>query len=231
VQPVRKRLASITQVPASLAKGSSSADIEADVVYVGAGREADYAGKDVAGKIVLGNAGVGQVFNAAVNTRGAAGAIGTGSAGVSGNAAGFARQLGWSSVAAHRAERFGFVLSLRQMLELRGYIERGQRIVMRAREARRRRRMNVISAAIPSSDRTPANAGGARFRTIATPGASDNCAEWARWRSHEHWRGSSATACCRSRGGRSASCGCRRSQARGPTCSPTRSSRTGCSPR
>ena len=41
LQPVRKKLASITQVPASLAKGSASADVEADVLYVGAGREAD----------------------------------------------------------------------------------------------------------------------------------------------------------------------------------------------
>ncbi|MGE5198054.1 MAG: M28 family peptidase [Rhodospirillaceae bacterium] len=182
VQPVKKKLASLTQVPASLAKGSASADVEAEVVYVGAGREADYAGKDVAGKIVLGNAGVGQVFSAAVNTRGAAGAIGTGSAGVSGNAAGYTLdQLGWASVSP-RTERggFGFVLSLRQMLELRGYAERGQPMVMRAHVRTRRypAKMNVISATIPGSDPaagellTVAHA----FETIATPGANDNCA-------------------------------------------------------
>ena len=182
VQPVRKKLASITQVPASLAKGSVSADVEAEVVYVGAGREADYADKDVAGKIVLGNAGVGQVFNAAVNARGAAGAVGTGSAGVSGNAAGYTLdQLGWSSVSP-RAEQggFGFVLSLRQMLELRGYAERGQPIVMRAHVKTRRHpaKMNVISAAIPGSDPAAGEllSVAHAFETIATPGANDNCA-------------------------------------------------------
>jgi len=182
VRPVRKKLASITQVPASLAKGSSSADVEADVVYVGAGREADYAGKDVAGKIVLGTAGVGQLFNAAVNARGAAGAIGTGSAGVSGNAAGFTLdQLGWSSVSPRTEQGgFGFVLSLRQMIELRGYVDRGQQIVMRAHVKARRHpaKMNVISATIPGSD---PDAGellsvAHAFETIATPGANDNCA-------------------------------------------------------
>jgi len=182
VRPVRKKLASITQVPASLAKGSSSADVEADVVYVGAGREADYAGKDVAGKIVLGHAAVGQLFNAAVNARGAAGVIGTGSAGVSGNAAGFTLdQVGWSSVSPRTEQGgFGFGLSLRQMIELRGYVDRGQQIVMRAHVKARRHpaKMNVVSAVIPGSD---PDAGellsvAHAFETIATPGANDNCA-------------------------------------------------------
>ena len=182
VRPVRKKLASITQVPASLAKGSSNADVEADVVYVGAGREADYAGKDVAGKIVLGHAAVGQLFNAAVNARGAAGAIGTGSAGVSGNAAGFTLdQVGWSSVSPRTEQGgFGFGLSLRQMIELRGYVDRGQQIVMRAHVKARRHpaKMNVVSAVIPGSD---PDAGellsvAHAFETIATPGANDNCA-------------------------------------------------------
>jgi hypothetical protein len=182
VQPVRKKIASLNQVPTALAKGSASADVEAEVVYVGAGREADYAGKDVTGKIVLGTGGVGQVFNTAVNTRGAAGAIGTGSAGVSANSAGYTLdQIGWSSVSP-RTDRggFGFALSLRQMLELQTYVERGQKIVMRAHVKTRRypSRMNVVSAVIPGSDPsagellTVAHA----FETIATPGANDNCA-------------------------------------------------------
>ena len=182
VQPVREKIASLNQVPTALAKGSASADVEAEVVYVGAGREADYAGKDVTGKIVLGSGGVGQVFNAAVNLRGAAGALGTGSAGVSANSAGYTLdQLGWSSVSP-RTERggFGFVLSLRQMLELQAWVERGQKIVMRAHVKTRRypSKMNVISAVIPGSDPsagellTVAHA----FETIATPGANDNCA-------------------------------------------------------
>ena len=52
-------------VPTALAQGSQSADVEAEVVYVGQGREADYAGKDVKGKIVLGSGSVGAVFGGA----------------------------------------------------------------------------------------------------------------------------------------------------------------------
>jgi len=182
VQPVREKIASLNQVPTALAKGSLSADVEAEVVYVGAGREADYAGKDVTGKIVLGNTGVGQLFNNAVNTKGAAGVLGTGSAGVSANSAGFTMdQLGWASVSP-RTERggFGFVLSLRQMMALQSYVERGQKIVVKAHVKTRRypSKMNVVSGVIPGSDPaagellTVAHA----FETIATPGANDNCA-------------------------------------------------------
>jgi aminopeptidase YwaD len=88
VQPSKKKIASLTMVPASLAQGSRNADVEAELVYVGQGREADYTGKDVKGKIVLGSGSVGGVFGSAVNLRGAAGAVGTASAGVSANSAG-----------------------------------------------------------------------------------------------------------------------------------------------
>jgi aminopeptidase YwaD len=181
LEPVKKKIASINMVPTALAQGSTSADVDAEVVYVGQGREADYAGRDVAGKIVLGNASVGTVFNAAVVQRGAAGALGTGSAGVSADSPGYTLdQVGWSSVSA-RPDRpgFGFALSLRQFTELRTMIERGQKVVMRAhvRSKTYPGKMNVISAAIPGSD--PA-AGeliyvAHAFETIATPGANDNC--------------------------------------------------------
>jgi len=181
VQPVQKKIASLNQVATSLASGSMNADVEAEVVYVGAGREADYAGKDVAGKIVLGSGSVGAVFNSGVNQRNAAGALGTGSAGVSGNAAGYnLDQIGWASVSP-RADKggFGFALSLRQFLELRGYLERGERVVVRAhvRAKTYPSRMNVISARIPGTD---AAAGellyvAHAYETISKPGANDNC--------------------------------------------------------
>ena len=181
IQPVRKKIASLTMVPTALAQGSSSADVEAEVVYVGPGREADYAGKDVTDKIVLGSGSVGSVFSGAVLQRGAAGALGTGSAGVSANSPGYSLdQIGWSSVSP-RADRpgFGFALSLRQFFELRDLLERGQKVVMRAHVRARTYpgKMNVVSAVIPGTD---PNAGelicvAHAFETIATPGANDNC--------------------------------------------------------
>jgi len=181
VEPEAKKIASLTMVPAALASGSMSADVEAEVVYVGAGRPADYDGKDVAGKIVLGNSGVGSVFAGAVVGRGAVGALGTGSAGVSGDRPGYSLdQIGWASVRPEgRSGGFGFNLSLRQFTELRDLLERGQRVVLRATVETRTvpGRMNVVSASIPGTD---PDAGELMivahlFERPATPGANDNC--------------------------------------------------------
>ena len=179
IQPTKKKIASLNVVPTALAQGSTNTDVEAEVVYVGQGREAEYAGKDVTGKIVLGSGSVGGLFTSG-SQRGAVGALGTGSAGVGGNYAGYTLdQLGWSSITPRGGVGFGFVLSLRQFLELRDYLDRGQKVVMRAHVRARIHptRMNVTSAAIPGSD--PA-AGelifvAHAFETIATPGANDNC--------------------------------------------------------
>jgi aminopeptidase YwaD len=180
IQPEKKKLASLNMIPTALARGSMNADVEAEVVYIGPGREADYEGKDVKGKIVLGSGNVSQAFSSGMQ-RGAVGALGTGSAGVSAKSAGYTLdQLGWSSVSARpETGGFGFVLTLRQFYELRDYLERGQKVVMRAhvRTQTYPTRMNVVSASIPGTD---PNAGefinvSHAFETIATPGANDNC--------------------------------------------------------
>ena len=181
VQPSLKKIAAITSVPAALSIGSRSADVESELVYVGRGRTSDYEGKDVAGKIVLGSVPVGAVFAGAVNQRGAAGALGTSTAGLRGEAADYSLdQVGWSGVRpATEAGGFGFQLSLRQFLELRDLVESGQKVVVRAHVRSRTYpgRLEVVSAAIPGTD--PA-AGelilvAHAFETIATPGANDNC--------------------------------------------------------
>jgi hypothetical protein len=180
VEPTREKIASITIVPTALAPGSKTADVQAEVIYVGQGRDADYAGKDVKGKIVLGSGSLGALFTGA-SQRGAVGALGTGSPGVNAHAPGATLdQIGWASISP-TADRdgFGFALSLRQFLELRDLIDRGQKVVMRAhvRSKTYPGKMNVVSAAIPGTDPTAgelvlvAHA----FETIATPGANDNC--------------------------------------------------------
>jgi hypothetical protein len=181
IQPTKKKIASLNMVPTALAQGSTNVDVEAEVVYVGQGREADYTGKDVKGRIVLGSGGVGSVFTSGVVQRGAVGALGTGSAGVSARSAGYTLdQLGWAGVsptADHPG--FGFVLSLRQFYEIRDYLERGQKVVMRAhvRAKTYPGKMNVISASIPGSDPAAGEliAVAHAYETIATPGANDNC--------------------------------------------------------
>ena len=181
LEPERKKMSSLTMVPAALAGGSGNADVETEVVYVGYGRPQDYAGKNVHGKIALGNASVGAIFSTAVERYGAVGVLGTGSAGVSGNYPGYTLdQIGWQSARRDtEGSGFGFVLSLRQFTELRDLLEGGVRVVMRAQVRARSvpYRMNVVSAAIPGTD---PEAGelihvAHAFERIATPGANDNC--------------------------------------------------------
>jgi len=180
VEPEQKKLASLTMVPAALASGSRSADVEAELVYVGAARPVDFQDVDVEGKIVLGDASVGSVFSQGVNRLGAAGALGTGSAGVSRNDAGYTLdQIGWASVRpAADGGGFGFNLSLRQFNDLRTLLERGERVVLRARVRTTTEPipMNIVSAAIPGTD---PDAGelmivAHAFERPPTPGASDN---------------------------------------------------------
>jgi aminopeptidase YwaD len=180
VQPTREKIASLNQVPTSLAPGSRSADVEAEVVFVGQGREADYTGKDVKGKIVLGSGSLRTVFAGAVQ-RGAVGALGTGSPGISAQAAGAsADQVGWVSISpAANTNGFGFALSQRQFLQLRDLIERGQKVVVKAhvRSKTYPGKMNVVSARIPGTDPGAGELAvvAHAFETIATPGANDNC--------------------------------------------------------
>jgi hypothetical protein len=181
VTPTPKKMASLTMVPAALASGSASGDVEAEVIYLGAGREADFAGKDVAGKIVLANTEVPRLFNLAVNQRGAAGVLGTGSAGISANAPGYTLdQIGWQGVGPKPGgPGFGWVLSLRQFDELRSLIERGAKVTLRSHVKAKSYpyKMNVTSATFQGSDPSAgellyvAHA----FERITTPGANDNC--------------------------------------------------------
>lgn len=63
-------------LPATLATGSRSADVTADLVYIGRGdSEQDYAGKDVKGKIVLVSGPIGAAHNLAVRRFGAEGVV------------------------------------------------------------------------------------------------------------------------------------------------------------
>ncbi|MBM3790578.1 MAG: M28 family peptidase [Acidobacteria bacterium] len=180
LEPVKKKIASLELIPEALASGSKSADVEAELVFVGSGRDADFEGKDVAGKILLTSGSPGSVFGAGVTKRGAAGVMGTGSPGANADAPGYSiDQIGWQSVNPGEGAGFGFTLSKRQFDELRGYLDRGRTVRMRAHVRTRTYpyKMNVVSAAIPGTD---AGVGellyvAHLFERIGTPGANDNC--------------------------------------------------------
>ena len=185
IEPVKKKIAGLEIVPEALASGSRDADVTAEVVYVGAGRDQDFKGKKVKGKIVMGSGSVGSreggLFRSAVSKRKAVGVLGTGSSGVNRGYPGvLPTQIGWQSVRPQKEEKgFGFVLSKRQHDEIRSYLEEDKKVVMKARVRTQMLpyNMNVVSAAIPGTD---SEAGellmiAHLFERIATPGANDNC--------------------------------------------------------
>ncbi len=76
IKPNRQKLASYQDMTAMLASGSSPADVQAELVWVGGGRAAEMQGKDVAGKIVVTDGSVGTVHSRACLKMGAEGVIG-----------------------------------------------------------------------------------------------------------------------------------------------------------
>ncbi|HEX2094801.1 MAG TPA: M28 family peptidase [Longimicrobiaceae bacterium] len=120
-----ERLASTLQTPLHLADHSRRADVTAELVDVRAGTtEADYAGKEVAGKVVLAHGAVGTVMNEATR-RGAAGVVWFPDPSVDRNLS-YPDQVNWVTLpvqtAAGAPGTFAFILSLRQGVALRNRV-------------------------------------------------------------------------------------------------------------
>lgn len=169
-------------IATTLATGSRSADVTAELVYVGRGdTAADYQGKDVKGKIVLASGPVGAAHNLAVRQFGAEGVVsffnGTG------KPVDRPDQMGWSGIQASNDPNvrttWGFILSLRMGLDLLGRLERHQKVTMHAivKAAEYDAPMNVVVATIPGDGSTNEefHFTAHLFEGIAKQGANDNC--------------------------------------------------------
>jgi hypothetical protein len=169
-------------ITTTLATGSRSGDVTAELVYVGRGETAaDYAGKDVKGKIVLVSGAVGAAHNLAVRQFGAEGVVsffnGTG------KPIDRPDQMGWSGINAgpdpNARTTWGFILSLRMGLDLLGRLERHQKVTVHAivKAAEYDAPMNVVVATIPGDGSTNEefHFTAHLFEGIAKQGANDNC--------------------------------------------------------
>ena len=114
-------------IATTLATGSRSGDVTAELIYVGRGDTAeDYAGKDVKGKIVLVSGSVGAAHNLAVRQFGAEGVVSF----FNGTGKPVTARIRWAGVASTPAQipmrrtTWGFILSLRMGLDLLGRLER-----------------------------------------------------------------------------------------------------------
>jgi aminopeptidase YwaD len=165
VKPENRKVYDFRDVAVSIASGSETGDVTAELVDVGyGGRPEDFAGKDVKGKIVLGSASSSQLQRLAVFERGAAGVVSAnpihpetdidqiGSQNVSGTAP------------QGRTAGFGWSVSPRVGRELAGRLARGETITLRSivKAASFPGRMETVHAVIPgdgSSDQELAISG------------------------------------------------------------------------
>lgn len=172
-------------VPTTLATGSRSADVTADLVYVGRGdTPEDYEGKNVSGKIVLASGPVGPAHNLAVRRFGAEGVVSFFNA--TGKPIDRPDQMGWSGISAgapgadaSQRTTWGFILSLRMGLDLLSRLERHQHVKVHAvvKAAEYDAPMNVVVATIPGDGTTSEefHFTAHLFEGIAKQGANDNC--------------------------------------------------------
>jgi aminopeptidase YwaD len=182
-------ITSFRDITATLATGSRSADVTADLVYVGRGDTADdYKDKDVKGKIVLCSGPVGAAHNLAVRQFGAEGVVsffnGTG------KPIDRPDQIGWSGLADRPGAAapaagptpkttFGFILSLRMGLDLLSRLEKHQHVKVHAivKATEYDAPMQVVVATIPGDGSTSEefHFTAHLFEGIAKQGANDNC--------------------------------------------------------
>ena len=134
VKPESSKLYDIYDVAVSLCSGSQSGDVTAELVDLGVGSSpADYAGKEVKGKIVLGSASASQLQRLAVAERGALGIV---SYWNMGNRDSFPDQVLTQSITGRgqqdKPQGFGWSISARQGRELAARLTRGGKITLRS---------------------------------------------------------------------------------------------------
>lgn len=138
-QPFKVRLTTYAEWPMSLARNSSSADVEAEVVDVGAGVSEDDYKQDVKGKIVLTTGNPFMVARQAIDKRGAAGVVTSWAVPefdhLNRLPGDFPDQIGWAGFnppGGEEAGPFGFLISSRRHQELKSLLRPGKPVKMRA---------------------------------------------------------------------------------------------------
>jgi aminopeptidase YwaD len=133
IEPGQAKLASYQDLRAMLAKGSSSADVKAELVWVGRGTEKEIEQAEVEGKIVVTEGSMSSVHNLACLKHGALGVIS-----MQNSRPYFdPLQIPWGSIRSFRQDsetgsKFGFYLPVREGDFLRERLLKGERIVVHA---------------------------------------------------------------------------------------------------
>jgi Peptidase family M28 len=157
VTPASRKIYDFRDVAVSIASGSETGDVTAELVDVGyGGRAEDYAGKDVKGKIVLGTASSSQLQRLAVFERGAVGVLSANPIHPEADIDQIGSQSISTTAAQGRIVGFGWSLSPRMARELAGTLARGEKITLRSivKADSYPGRMETVHAVIPGDGST-----------------------------------------------------------------------------
>ena len=182
VKPQRRKLASYKDMTAMLARGSSNADVEAELVWIGRGTKEEIESAGVEGKIVVTEGSISTVHNLTCGDLGALGVIAISMSRIAKDPL----QIPWRGIYSRRGTagqesqepKFGFLLPFREGEFLKNRLLRNEKITVHARvEAKMEdyEYQNVICH-IPGTD---PNAGEVilsahLFEGIVKQGANDN---------------------------------------------------------
>ncbi|MGI9204047.1 MAG: DUF4910 domain-containing protein [Woeseiaceae bacterium] len=174
----RKRHGDWSSVPLSLAQDSLSGNVTATLVDIGAGTaDADYAGKELRGKLVLTSSQPGSVVERAVGELGAAGIISYAPNQRSAWWQEDDRLVRWGHLASFpQTESFGFMISLGQAREFQERLGRGEDVLLEAvvDASHRTGTYGFATAAIRGTDRANEDIHFTCHLDHPRPGANDN---------------------------------------------------------
>jgi len=158
VEPADERLVGFPEIGMSVITYSNPGDVTAELVWVGAGTsDADYEGRDVAGKFVLATGYGGEVHRHAVLKHGAAAVVAYLDDYRAAEHPDIIQYTGmWPRTEELERVTFGFNLSNRQGERLRALLESGQRVVLHGQVegiGLEPYFMDVVVARIPGSTR------------------------------------------------------------------------------
>lgn len=172
------RLASWDAAPITLAQDSTSADVTAELIDVGAGtKESDYANKEVKGKIVLTSSQPGQVAALAVGKLGAAGIV---SYAQNQRTAWYGEDenlVRWGHLETFAdVKTFGFMVSLKTARALQQRLVRGESVRLHAKVVAGQEpgAYDIATATIPGSDLREQEIVFSCHLDHPRPGANDN---------------------------------------------------------
>jgi len=175
--PRKEVIADHDRIAASLAMGSQSRNIEAELVYVqNGGSKKSYKNLDVKGKVVISEGKIKSIFNAAVNGNGAAGAV---SYEVR-YPERYPDMLIWSFVKPGKKIQggFGFQITYPKGKELIAQLKKGKKIKLHANVKTKKypRKLDVVTALIPGTDRSEQELLfiSHLYEWVAKQGANDN---------------------------------------------------------